>query len=140
LLIEVILDFCGDTHIVALHSPSGFSTRHIYTLSLSHLSFCLSVTAVSAQSAKPSTDSHHGTSTRLFILLAAPTKCPLTNGRAGRTARSLYKRGARFQPEIIQRLHQKEGTKLRTSQLQQQEGFLSLNWGRIQNCVHLSAH
>ena len=41
--------------------------------------------------------------------------CQLTNGRAGQTARILYKKRTSFQPEIIQRLHQKEGTSARTS-------------------------
>jgi len=121
----LVYQLWGHPHCSSLSSSPPYSTTH--TLSLS-------ITPVSTHSSKPSAASHHGTSTRVFILLATPTKS------AGQVEpRQVCIKRPRFQPEIIQRLHQEEGTSGSTNQPQPQEGLASCNISKDRSAV-LSAN
>ena len=89
---------CGDTHTVALLPPSSSLWVSAATLSLSFLSSSICNPSLRSQfQTKRSFPSRH-LNKSIHSTSHAYQICQLTNGRAGRTARSLYKRPC-FQPE-----------------------------------------
>ena len=136
---------CGDTHIVVLlplsSSPPYSPATHTLTLSLSfYLSLSLSLSYPSLLvfrlrshlQTKRSFPSWH-LNKSIHSTCHAYQICQLTIGRAGWTARSLYKKGhvfnlRSFNAYIKKKAHQQgpaAPTIIRASQLQHQEGLRS---------------
>ena len=119
---------CGDNHTVALLSPSSSppDSTVTHTLSLSYPS--LSATCLRSQlQTERSFPSRH-LNKSIHSTCHAYQICQLTNGRAGRTARSLYKKGHVFNRRSFNAYTKKKAHQQRpaaplskTSQLPHQE-------------------
>jgi len=90
----------GGTHIVALLPPSSSQPDSTATLSLCPILLSLNPSLRSQLQNKRSLPSRH-IDKSIHSTSHAYQIFQLTNGRAGRTARSKYKKRPRFQPEII---------------------------------------